>query len=345
MPKNKPIIYKNISMDDFKEKFDSIKGLDNKLEFISNYVLSYEYDKQKEDFELHDLVLLAKDKFLDEVIKEQNNYEATNNKKISKDIIDPKNQNNSKNETKYKLFLTNPMAYLGTRANAMAYDENFKIDENEEVNKKWHLTCLKNLVKIQTFMDNFDAYEKSKKPDRIRMNIANKLYNNKNLSSKDILDKNKGGFFERLFRRTSSRYIAFKNAFDDFNNKDSVYFGNKEHLEEEATYYLKHKFPSFRGNNDLPKEEDIERLSGTSKKRALFALNVIKSINEERRKEEITNKIEESGFYEDFVKDNKQQENFQNLIKKEIEGVSNDEAVLNDDSEIILENDDLNKSI
>ena len=56
-------------------------------------------------------------------------------------------------------------------------------------------------------------------------------------------------------------------------------------------------------------------------------------------------KNEESGFYEDFVKDNKQQENFQNLIKKEIEGVSNDEAVLNDDSEIILENDDLNKSI
>ena len=66
MTELKDLIYKNISLSDFDQKFDSIEGIKEKFAFLNNYILSLGMDKINEnedtmvaDYDLRDMVAHA----------------------------------------------------------------------------------------------------------------------------------------------------------------------------------------------------------------------------------------------------------------------------------------------
>ena len=96
---------------------------------------------------------------------------------------------------------------------------------------------------------------------------------------------NKAGFLDWVFRRTSRQYKNFEKAFTAYRSADRDREGmnsrdvGRAEVENSAKAYLQHKIPGYNGQG-LPKLEDIERLRGKSKSRAMLCYNVIKSTKE-----------------------------------------------------------------
>ena len=86
----------------------------------------------------------------------------------------------------------------------------------------------------------------------------------------DALAENKGGFFERLFRTTSREYKRFERLLEQRKNGE----GSREELKNAAVAYLVRKIPGYEGNG-RPQLEDIERLSGTAKKKAMLCYKTL----------------------------------------------------------------------
>ena len=133
----------------------------------------------------------------------------------------------------------------------------------------------------------FATYETIKiKRDADMQNLKEKYIGENGVSL--AFTANKAGFFDRLLRRTSRQYKDFEKAFKEYNKED--YDGinsrvKRENLNASATAYLVHKIPGYNGK-DMPKLEDIERLSGKSKSRAMFCYNVLKSTAESKELEQ-----------------------------------------------------------
>ena len=91
--------------------------------------------------------------------------------------------------------------------------------------------------------------------------------------------KQKPGFFEKMFNRTSEEYHNFKGAFANFKNPGHPLYGDKKTLEGAAMGYLRHKFPNLQ-EGELPTPEQIASLGGAGKNRADFCLKVVESCRE-----------------------------------------------------------------
>ena len=133
----------------------------------------------------------------------------------------------------------------------------------------------------------FASYETVKvKRDSDMQNLKGKYIGENGVSL--AFNANKAGFFEWFLRRTSRQYKDFEKAFTEYNKED--YDGinsrvKRENLNASAKAYLMHKIPGYNGK-DLPRLEDIERLSGKSKSRAMFCYNVLKSTTESKELEQ-----------------------------------------------------------
>ena len=106
-------------------------------------------------------------------------------------------------------------------------------------------------------------------------------YNEEPFNLESIKNANKGGFFERTFKRTSAEYRTFIQTLQDFNNPESQNYLNKELLKKTAEDYF-----------DYKTEQGISfnKLDETSKGRLRLVSSVIKTINDMDNDPEAVNK-------------------------------------------------------
>ena len=96
MPK---LYYENISKADFDQKFDSFETLNEKFEFLNNYLLSYGIDEVAEreetnvvnllDNPAEDFIHYAREKFVAASLAERDKYNEANIEQLNYDIVNP----------------------------------------------------------------------------------------------------------------------------------------------------------------------------------------------------------------------------------------------------------------
>ena len=106
----------------------------------------------------------------------------------------------------------------------------------------------------------------------------------------DSINRQKPGFFEKVFRRTSKEYKTFIKIFNGYKDKQSPLYGQNEYLKNSAFQYLKHKFPNLK-DDEIPTLEQINTIKGIGKERAFFCYNVVKAINENEQIQERANDL------------------------------------------------------
>ena len=135
------------------------------------------------------------------------------------------------------------------------------------------------------------------------INLHEELQSDDDHAIENAFLANKGGFFERFFRTTSREYKTFERVFEQRRMGEA----SREDLESAAVAYLVHKIPGYDGNG-RPQIEDIERLSGTAKKKAMLCYKTLLSCQRSRTHEGklgvisgvAENNLRENGTYDTF---------------------------------------------
>ena len=245
-----------------------------------------------------------------------------------------------------KAFLDNPISgYIGYLNDINSYNSSLKNMlfegdiSNEELLNRIN-ECKENVLNEEDNLNNaslnkenlWKSHQEYKKD--WFMNYFNVEVDNKNID--EILEENKGGFFERFFKTTSNEYKEFANALDKI-RKDGALNGDLDGLKVLAQSYLSHKLtnydPFIHGYDD----SEIEALDSTARRRVNLCLSVIDAINS--AKEAIEDRLDPKKFtykeldlpeaHDKYWENN----NFYNDLKKdsEIENDKLNEAILDID--------------
>ena len=343
MPK---LYYENISIEDFDKKFDEFETLNDKFEFLKDYLLSYGID-EIDDRENTNVVNLldnpaenfihhAREKFLAASLKERDKYNEANIEQLPNEIVNPAEKADSKVQQEMQQFMLQPAKYLSV----VAFSRKKALKDTAEVDKDELAKYEANLefVKRQFYSINkiFDANEKKRHAEEVLRNSKKACQMNMDATVDDVIKHNKGGFFENVFNTTSKEYKEFVKAYKEFNDKDSPKYGNDEELEKATRAYIKHKIPNFNLPNQIPTKEELERFSGTSRGRLEFCTGVLETINQRFQRNLMNTCIQ--GVEEKANKIN--QEEFQNTVNKDVEKDNNlgsNEVIEN--NEIQVENE------
>ncbi|MDY6367075.1 MAG: hypothetical protein SPL13_00940 [Clostridia bacterium] len=100
-------------------------------------------------------------------------------------------------------------------------------------------------------------------------NINLPLYKVENMDLRDIVARHKGGFFEKTFGTTSKEFKDVMSQVDRFYDQGSEDYHQTESLAQVGQSYLNHK--------GVKTIDDIMKLSGTSKSRALFCYSLVET--------------------------------------------------------------------
>ena len=124
---------------------------------------------------------------------------------------------------------------------------------------------------------NYEAFRSERKNDMMHIDA---LYNGEKAVDK-AFKNNKENFVEKWLGWTSRQYKEFEQAFSEYRNdkKDGANYDtdiSRKTVQTKATNYLVYKLKGYDGKG-LPKLEDINRLKGKAKNRAMFCYNVLKS--------------------------------------------------------------------
>ena len=182
---------------------------------------------------------------------------------------------NSSTPYTYSQTLNDHPVYSDTDSRALSYlSENqatisYQLEQNEE---------------------RFKQIQKDFTTNYLRRLNVNELGNAKT-NTRGLLNKTKGGIFERLFRRTSPQFKNFQQKLENFENTNVPEDIRKDQLREAAKAYLRYKLPNFKGFNTV-KPEDLNGLSTTSKNRVNQCLDVLKSMKEQEKIDIINQKVE-----------------------------------------------------
>lgn len=318
MPKN--FIYNNISVEDFNEKYDSLKTINDKFEFIKTYILSYNLNGDAE-FAVEDLIHNAKVKFAKDLADTQSENAAQIDNKVNPYSINPFIDQNSNEYKEQRAFLKNPIKFLSE--NAKATGDKYTKEEKDEELTAWRKNCLRIANYLGNSETNYFNREKERDILAVNKNACKEVYFDQNLSAKDALEKNKGKFFERAFRTTSKEYKAFEKAYKEFNDEDSHAYGDLEALAKATKAYVAHKIPIFHTEGDyLPDEDAVNRLTGTARFRVGFCVGVLKSIYAQHQRNNIDDLIKT----EDILKQRENQADFQNDINNTVEDINNNNS-------------------
>ena len=263
------------------------------------YLLRNGIDEELTDCSRNELIYVIKNEIAKMVAKQQ----------LDNNANDLTNMH-SENEKDIQQFLNNPLNYIGTTLKEKEKD--FKIDrtninneEDDRLARKYNknIKDLSRLLVIEGVKTVYDVYENHQQEDKAYHTMNQLKVSLPNNSIEESFVKQQPGFFEKFFRTTSKEYNDFKQAFGEYNDKNSIYSGNDEYLKNAAMGYIHHKFPGLKAN-ELPTREQIAALSGASKERASFCLDVINVINQNSALQQQADKITEALSNADIVKQN-----------------------------------------
>ena len=344
MPK---LYYENISQERFDELFDSCKTLNEKFEFMNNYLLSYGIDEVDEREETNVVNLLnnpaeyyihhAREKFLAAVLKEKEAYNNANVKQLDNAIVNPEEPADSKAQIAMQQFIQNPARYLSQyarfRLNGLDNVGN-DVFKNEDDRKRYQ----KNLKYVSRQFGSvskiFDTNEKNRFINDVLTNSKKANHMPDDATPADIIRHNKGGVFEKLFRRTSNEYKAFVKAYREFHDENSSKYGDETELEKATRAYIQHKIPGYQLPNKLPDRADIERFSGTSRERLELCVGVLATIQQRSQRNLMIHSIGDANLSNANVNQDEFQNKINNDIQKDEVVNINNEVVENNDIEI-----------
>lgn len=250
------------------------------------YMLRYNVIDNLTTCSRDELMYVVKNEIAKMVAKEQ----------INKDPNDLTNMQSKEDEKELKCFFTNPLEYVGIKLenrapyyiDKKALNDDDAIDYAHKYNN--NITATSSFFKIRGAKTVYDAYANSMGDRKAYFHIIqleSKLPNN---SIDEAFNRQKPSFFEKFFKTTSNEYKNFKTAFDNYRDRNSDSYGNREVLENAAIAYLRHKFPNIK-DNELPTMEQISTLSGAGKERAEFCLKVVENFRENAEIQEQANKM------------------------------------------------------
>ena len=288
------------------------------------YLLRNGIDEELTDCSRNELIYVIKNEIAKMVAKQQldnNPNELTNM--------------HSENEKDIQQFLNNPFEYIGTTLKEKEKD--FKIDktninneEDDRLTRKYNnnIKFLSKVLVIEGVKTVYDVYENHQQDEKAYHTMNQLKVSLPNNSIEEAFVKQKPGFFEKLFRTTSKEYNHFKQAFREYNDKNSIYSGNDEYLKNAAMGYIHHKFPGLK-DNELPTREQIAALSGVSKERASFCLDVINVINQNSALQQQADKITEAlkNFKIENKDNNISDDNFHKDLKEDVNDLNKENKI------------------
>ena len=293
------VIYNDVSKEDFDNKFAYIRDMDEKFDFIVSYILSYGYHFKPDNLEFEDLVDHVRMRFIESSVHKKQEYEflEKNAKKVDASTINPydKGKNHDK-ELLEKEFLSNPLKFIKKHGKELA--EKISVDNKEKDN--WLKHCKDLYHGALNLEDDYNEVEKINRVNNMKKKLCEKSGFIGDIDLNNMLSNYKGGFFERMFRTTSEEYRVFKATLLAFNDEDSKGYGDIDNLEGATRAYLYHKLPNFKETDELPKDEDIRNLSGTSKRRVELCINVLKAVQEQRRQDEMSIAFKNMNLFSDI---------------------------------------------
>ncbi len=309
------------------------------------YILKYNMHLDYTDCDLKELIFTARN----EVAK------AIARKQLEKDPNDLGNMQSGMANEEVKHFLNDPVDYLYTKF--IDEKENYVDKEfiemihldhpriNPKERENYYLeSCLSARVigfdcSTTEFRREYKNYEKNIAKNQIFTSLlCAKLAVDDNTVSASF-NKQKAGFFEKLFNTTSEEYNNFKAAFANYNNKDHALYGDDKYLKDAAMGYLQHKFPNLE-EGKLPTLEQIASLGGAGKERANFCLKIVETYNENHdaqiQADKLLNAIKPKDLEDDFSDISSSKEPLYHSIDSLEKDVEDSYA---NDNNIIQEND------
>ena len=349
---------KYVSMADFVKRIDEIESIDDKRRFAAKYLARHGMGGNP-DYTLAESVHIAKMKIGEASAKAKKDFYE----KMDEEDLDPADYYIGDNdESEDRPEVVNPYAedykedfaneyFMGhaseyfknsTRelADAAPPENRNIIGATDEMDKylaqvdEFNPTLETEILKLD---DKPNAFE-------VRFRIDQKL--GKPGALNELYNKTKPSFGASFFRTTSRASKNLDTAYKAFNNPNHAMYGDLATIEKAGIEYLEHKFPGWKRGMELPSEEDINKLSGTSKERALLSVNLINAAREQKEHLEATkgvkemigvahhneyswNKVKE--FEEEALKEEKSEE--LNDSGNELDN-SNDESMSEEESEI-----------
>ena len=287
---------KFVSIQDYCRRVDEIEDLEDKLAFSTRYILTYDRIHNGEaDQTIEDLIKVAHMKIADKSADLKEFYLETDvNRGRAEVMVDPTVEVYD-NDIGNQMFIANPVGYLKGQAKAI---------EDEIKAKQW-----KGETDIQTlaacgqlrngvFTDEFGAKIANdiKKPTAfdVKARLENAYGGPADL--KKAYEKTKPGVLSRMFDTSSLAYKNLDTAYQAFHNPKHALHGNLPTIEKAATQYLQHVLPDYKPNRlkNIPTMEDIARLSGTRKARALLSINLLNAVKAQKTME---------GDYQDMLRE------------------------------------------
>ena len=274
---------------DFIQKFSDPKYKKNnrkQLDEVVDYLARYGMNGSKAECSFDELLITAQNLLLSQAAEQHLDEFNTNPYSNLGNV-------NIQEEYELRKFILYPISTIKERFHD--YDPYRQLKGETDPDKiKYYKDLQANAHRISNLMkdENYEVNEAEKANSYIEvMTRIQKRLPETTKSVDQALDNNRGGVFERMFSSTSKQYSNFKAAFKDFRNPNSVYLGDKNHLERETKAYLHHVMPSYKITDDLPTPEQFAALSGTQKGRAAFCINVLRSIKETREIEPLKDNV------------------------------------------------------
>ena len=275
---NRPI-YKNVSVQELNRLLDEVPDLEEKLALAQFYLLCYGINGTPSCTPAQ-LVNAAKEKILQGTVDakmafyKQHGYapEPTSFRGVDPGKIE---------DTQGTLFLKNPMLYMANMAKIIAI-----IDDDPDVpNSVFDLKANANTMADRLFnkkaMEEYASLQPKNRVEGFMAGLAKKQPGRDNASLEEMLERHKGGFWERWRNKTSQEFVQLRETLREFNDPESTVHGDLDALERDTKAYLTHKIPGY-DPDQLPTQAQINSLSGTAKARAQFCLDILKTVREQR---------------------------------------------------------------
>lgn len=254
--------------------FGDIDSLYNSI----SYMLKHGLDNEYTNCDLKELIFMTKNEVAKEIAGKQLN--------VNPNDLTNLNTGYKEDALELKQFFNDPIGYLHTKLQDEEFVDTYRMpiehtgsttEEEKLEYKNKTFANARRLVELfgdENFKNEYKAYERDMKKNHVFKTLLNaKLFEDNN-TIEESFNKQKPGFFEKLFNTTSEEYNNFKSAYRNFNNPEHALYGNEEVLKDAAMGYLSHKFPSLK-KGELPTEEQIAKLSGAGKERAGFCLKIV----------------------------------------------------------------------
>ncbi len=278
---------KYVSIQDYCQRVDEIEDLEDKLAFSTRYILTYnQINNGEADPTIESLIKVAHMKIADKSADLKEFYQETSvNSGRAELMVDP-TVAVYENDIGNQMFIADPVGYL--KGQAKATQEEMKAKQWKSESDIQTMITTSSLLN-DVFTDEFGTKiaKALKKPTVFDINARLENAFGGQAALKKAYENTKPGVLSRMFDTSS---LAAKNldaAYNAFNNPNHALHGNLPTIEKAATEYLQHVLPNYKPNRlkNIPSLQDINRLSGTRKARALFSINLLNAVKAQKTME------------------------------------------------------------